>query len=115
MTTFDINGNGYLDVNEQLLMYVKTVGEILDELNGVLKHTVDAVDSAATPLWLEQQQSWNSAYLEMQTKINMGTMSSMRMKPWAESAPTAKSSESPGRKGMITRPVSQKMMAKSSP
>jgi hypothetical protein len=31
-----------------------------------------------------------------------------------QSAPTAKSSESPGRKGVTTRPVSQKITTKSS-
>ena len=35
--------------------------------------------------------------------------------PAAPSAPVAKRRESPGRKGVTTRPVSQKMMAKRTP
>ena len=51
----------------------------------------------------------------MAAHISSGMMNSMRMSPWADSAPTAKSSESPGRNGITTRPVSQKMIANSSP
>ncbi|OLR93344.1 hypothetical protein [Actinokineospora bangkokensis] len=79
MTSFDINNNGYLDVNEQLAMHVKTVGQILQDLNGVLKHTAEAIDSKATPLWLEQQTQWNQAYQDMMTQINLGTMSSINV------------------------------------
>lgn len=79
MTAFDIDGNGYLQLNEQLLMHVNTVGQIIQDLNGVLKHIVEAVDNSATPLWIDAQTSWNAAYTRMSQQLNTSTLSSINV------------------------------------
>ncbi|MGX7828858.1 hypothetical protein ACTG9Q_27585 [Actinokineospora sp. 24-640] len=79
MTSFDINNNGYLEVNEQLLMQVRITGDIIEELNNVLKHSAAAVDSSATLPWLEAQAGWNEAYRQMSQKLNASTLSSINV------------------------------------
>jgi len=79
MTAFDINHNGYLEVNEQLLSHVRTVGTILENLNASLKGIGDATRGQATPLWIEQQNQWNGIYVEMQNKLNTQTLSSINV------------------------------------
>jgi hypothetical protein len=79
MTAFDINHNGYLELNEQLLAHVSSVGTILDTLNTALKHIPNATQGQATPLWQEQQNSWNGIYMEMQNKLNLNTLSSINV------------------------------------
>ncbi|WP_434444128.1 WXG100 family type VII secretion target [Lentzea sp. E54] len=79
MSQFDINNNGYLEVNEQLLRHVNNVGEIINEINGALAGISAATDSKATPIWLELQRNWNAAYEEMKTKLNVSTMSSINV------------------------------------
>ncbi|MDQ2589057.1 hypothetical protein [Saccharothrix yanglingensis] len=79
MTSFDINNNGYLDLNEQLLLHVRTTGDILQELNTVLNNISSATKGQATPLWLELQANWNRTYQEMQTKLNTNTMASINV------------------------------------
>jgi hypothetical protein len=79
MTAFDIDHNGYLELNEQLLMHVGSVGTILETLNTALKYIPAATEGQATPLWQEQQNSWNGIYLEMQSKLNLNTLSSINV------------------------------------
>ncbi|WP_447002027.1 WXG100 family type VII secretion target [Saccharothrix isguenensis] len=79
MTAFDIDNNGYLELNEQLLMHVKSVGEILDGLNTVLKGITTATDGKATPLWLDLQTQWSTAYQQMAEKLNINTLSSINV------------------------------------
>ncbi|MGW5050418.1 WXG100 family type VII secretion target [Actinokineospora sp. NPDC004072] len=76
MTSFDIDHNGYLELNEQLLMHVRSVGDILENLNSALRNIPSAARGQATPVWLEAQQNWTRIYQEMQQKLNASTLSS---------------------------------------
>ncbi|MBY8852424.1 hypothetical protein [Saccharothrix longispora] len=77
MTSFDINNNGLTELNEHLYRQVHTVGEILDNLNGVMTSVPLAVDNKATQIWLDLQKEWNNAYVEMTQKLNRNTLASM--------------------------------------
>jgi hypothetical protein len=79
MTAFDVNHNGYLEVNEQLYQHVRTLGTIIEELNTALKNIPDASRGQSTPIWLEHQQRWNAAYEDMTQRINTTTVSSVNV------------------------------------
>ncbi|GGS30378.1 hypothetical protein [Actinokineospora fastidiosa] len=79
MTAFDIDHDGYLGVNEQLLGHVRTFGDIIENLNTALKNIPEAARGQATPIWLEAQTNWNRIYGEMQQKLNANTLSSINV------------------------------------
>ncbi|WP_026422621.1 hypothetical protein [Actinokineospora inagensis] len=79
MTAFDIDHDGYLQLNEQLYMYVRQLGDILDALNGALKNIEVATQGKATALWQEAQQNWTNTYAEMETKLNAHSLSSINV------------------------------------
>ena len=79
MTAFDVNHNGYLEVNEQLYKAVGDLGSIIDNLNTALKNIPEASWGQATPIWQENQRQWNIAYGEMTTRINTTSVSSINV------------------------------------
>lgn len=79
MTAFDVNHDGYLDVNEQLYRAVGQLGTIIEELNTSLRNIPQATWGQAAPIWLENQQQWNSAYAEMTQRINLTSVSSINI------------------------------------
>ncbi|MBM7773655.1 uncharacterized protein YukE [Actinokineospora baliensis] len=79
MTAFDIDHDGYLELNEQLYMYVKQLGEILTNLNTSLKNIDVATQGKATPLWQEAQLQWTQTYTDMETKLNSQSLSSINV------------------------------------
>lgn len=79
MTAFDINHDGYLDLNEQLYRHVGTLGTIISDLNSALKNIPDASQGQSTPLWLDYQTKWNAAYEDMTERINLTTTSSVNV------------------------------------
>jgi len=79
MTAFDINHDGYLDLNEQLYRAVGDLGTIIENLNTALKNIPQASWGQATPIWEENQRQWNIAYGEMTTRINATSVSSVNI------------------------------------
>ncbi|GAA3014358.1 hypothetical protein [Actinokineospora diospyrosa] len=79
MTAFDIDHDGYLELNEQLYMYVRQLGDILTNLNTSLKNIEVATQGKATPLWQEAQQQWTLTYTDMETKLNSQSLSSINV------------------------------------
>jgi uncharacterized protein YukE len=79
MTAFDVNHDGYLDVNEQLYRAVGQLGTIIEELNTALRNIPQAAWGDAQPIWLENQARWNAAYGEMTRRINVTTISSINI------------------------------------
>ena len=79
MTAFDIDHDGYLELNEQLYMHVNQLGDIIDNLNTALRNIGAATKGKATPLWQEAQFNWNLAYEDMKNKLNRQSMSSINV------------------------------------
>ncbi|MDA3649897.1 hypothetical protein LZ318_24865 [Saccharopolyspora indica] len=79
MTAFDVNHNGYLEVNEQLLQSVRTLGTILEQLNTGLKNIPEASWGQAQPIWLESQRQWDRSYQQMTERINLTSVSSINI------------------------------------
>jgi hypothetical protein len=79
MTAFDVNHDGYLDLNEQLYRAVGQLGTILEQLNAALKNIPEASWGQAAPIWLENQQRWNSSYQQMTERINLTSVSSINI------------------------------------
>ena len=79
MTAFDINHNGYLDLNEQLYRSVGNLGTILEELNVALRNIPQATWGSAEPIWLEHQKLWDAQYQEMLKRINLTSISSINI------------------------------------
>jgi hypothetical protein len=79
MTSFDVNHNGYLEINEQLYKAVGNLGVIIEDLNSALRNIPAAAWGGAQPIWLEYQTKWNAAYQEMVNQINATTVSSINV------------------------------------
>jgi uncharacterized protein YukE len=77
MVSFDINHNGYLELNEQLYKAVGELSQIVGDLNMALRNTPDAAHGKATPLWEEEQRTWNTHMGEMNSKLNEETLRSI--------------------------------------
>ncbi|PPK70914.1 hypothetical protein V5P93_002773 [Actinokineospora auranticolor] len=77
MTAFDIDHDGYLELNEQLYMYVRQLGDILTNLNASLKNIEVATQGKATPVWQEAQTTWTGTYTDMETKLNAQSLGSI--------------------------------------
>lgn len=79
MTAFDVNHDGYLDLNEQLYRAVGNLGTIIEQLNASLKNIPEASWGQATPIWQENQNQWNTAYQQMTERINLTSISSVNV------------------------------------
>lgn len=79
MTDFDINHNGYLELNEQLYKHVTTVRQIIDELNTTLRNLPEAISRDALTLYQQQQTAWNAHCSGMETKLNEHTLASINV------------------------------------
>lgn len=79
MTAFDINHNGYLEVNEQLYAAVGKTGQILQTLDNALKNIPEAIKGNAEEIWQQEQANWRSAYTEMTERLDRNTMASINV------------------------------------
>jgi len=79
MTAFDVNHDGYLDLNEQLYKSVGDLGTILEQLNSALKNIPEASWGQAAPIWQENQNQWNRSYQLMTERINLTSVSSVNI------------------------------------
>ncbi len=77
MTAFDIDHNGYLEVNDQLYQAVGQLGQILESLNLSLAQIPEAMKGNAEEIWVEEQRAWTSAYKEMTLKLNADSLASI--------------------------------------
>lgn len=76
MTAFDIDHDGYLEVNEQLYQAVGNLNDILGNLNTALAQIPEAVRGNAEEIWQDLQTAWNKAAQDMNTKLNANTLAS---------------------------------------
>jgi uncharacterized protein YukE len=79
MPEFTVDLGGYADVNMGLAQQVQQLDVIMEDLNNTLNHIAQASNGKATPLWQEQQSSWNRAYAEMKMQLNLHTNSSINV------------------------------------
>ena len=79
MTSFDINNDGLLDVNEQLYRSVGRIGNIIERLNEVLRNQGEALKGNASEIWADLQRDWTAAYADMQSKLNVTTLASINV------------------------------------
>lgn len=76
---FTVNHGNYSDVNAGLVNQIVRMDTIMDDLNQTLSRISQASQSKATPLWEEQQTTWNRSYTEMKTQLNTHTQSSINV------------------------------------
>ncbi|MDN3359229.1 hypothetical protein [Actinomadura sp. DC4] len=74
---FTVNHGGYSDVNSGLVSQVVRMDAIMDDLNTTLSRIAQASNGKATPLWEDQQNTWNRSYTEMKSQLNTHTQSSI--------------------------------------
>lgn len=77
--SFCVNHSGYGDVNMGLNQSVGRMDTIMADLNATLRNIDQASQGRATPLWIEQQNSWNNAYEQMRGLLGGHTQSSMKV------------------------------------
>jgi|tagenome__1003787_1003787.scaffolds.fasta_scaffold20929036_3 hypothetical protein len=76
---FTVNHGNYGDVNAGLVNQIVRMDTIMDDLNQTLSRIGQASQSKATPLWEEQQNTWNRSYAEMKMQLNGHTQSSINV------------------------------------
>jgi uncharacterized protein YukE len=76
---FVVNHAGYGDVNAGLAASVARMDTIMEDLNATLSRIGQASQGKATPLWEEQQNTWNRSYAEMKGLLNTHTNSSINV------------------------------------
>jgi uncharacterized protein YukE len=79
MSDFWVDHAGYGDVNSGLMASVSRMDTIMGDLNATLSRIGQASQGKATPLWEEQQNTWNRSYAEMKTLLNTHTTSSVNV------------------------------------
>jgi uncharacterized protein YukE len=76
---FWVNHGGYSDVNVGLVNSVTRMDTIMTDLNSTLSRIGQASGGKATPLWQDQQSTWNRSYTEMKAQLNSHTQSSINV------------------------------------
>lgn len=76
---FWVNHGNYSDVNTGLVNQVVRMDTIMADLNSTLSRISQASNGKATPLWEEQQNTWNRSYTEMKSQLNTHTQSSINV------------------------------------
>jgi uncharacterized protein YukE len=76
---FFVNHPVLADVNDGLSAELGKMDSIMDDLNATLSGIDQASQGKATPLWREQQNSWNNSYEEMRGLLSTHTTKSIRV------------------------------------
>jgi uncharacterized protein YukE len=74
---FTVNHGNYGDVNTGLVNQIVRMDTIMTDLNSTLSRIAQASNGKATPLWEDQQNTWNRSYTEMKSQLNTHTQSSI--------------------------------------
>lgn len=77
MTSFDINHNGLLELNEQLYKAVGELNQVVQDLNMALRNSPEAAYGKVSPLWEEEQRTWNAHMETMNSKLNAESLRSI--------------------------------------
>ncbi|GAA1982264.1 hypothetical protein [Amycolatopsis minnesotensis] len=70
MSRFDVNHDGYMDVNESLRQCHVATGVILEELNAKLRNISEGFGGKAATVWAPLQADWTKIYQSMQSDFN---------------------------------------------
>jgi uncharacterized protein YukE len=73
---FKIQNALYTNVNDGLEAELGKMDGIMDDLNSTLSRIDQASEGKATPLWRDQQTSWNNSYEEMKGLLRVHVTSS---------------------------------------
>jgi len=76
---FWVNHGNYGEVNVGLAHEEQKMDVIISDLNATLSRISEASNGKATPLWAEQQTTWNRTYADMKTQLNGHTTSSFKV------------------------------------
>jgi hypothetical protein len=76
---FSVHHANYADANSGLAAEVGNLDRIMTDLNQTLGRIDQASGGKATPLWKEQQATWNGSYIEMRSQLNSQTMNSVKI------------------------------------
>jgi uncharacterized protein YukE len=76
---FSVHHSRYADANSGLGTAVGNLDKIMSDLNQTLSRIDQASGGKATPLWKEQQATWNGSYLEMRGQLNTQTLNSVKI------------------------------------
>jgi uncharacterized protein YukE len=76
---FFVNHPVLADVNDGLQAEINKMDSIMDDLNATLSGIDQASQGKATPLWHDQQNTWNSSYEEMRGLLSAHTAKSIRV------------------------------------
>ncbi|MEV0089831.1 hypothetical protein AB0L88_37215 [Saccharopolyspora shandongensis] len=79
MSRFDINHDGYMDLNEQLRQCHVAAGVIIEELNQGLKKIPEGMQGQAEVLWGPLQAEWNRLYAKMSEAFNDNVTKSFKV------------------------------------
>lgn len=77
MTSFDINHDGLLQLNDQLYRAVGELDSYVQDINMTLRNIPEAIESGATQLWQERQNTWNRAMQDIHARLNTDTLRSI--------------------------------------
>jgi WXG100 family type VII secretion target len=69
MTSFAVNHGGMSDVGDQFAQAATQAKQVIDDLDRVLARISQASQGQATPLWEEQQRSWDQSADQMYTRL----------------------------------------------
>jgi hypothetical protein len=76
---FTVNHGNYGDANYGLNLQLQKMDSIMEDLNTALQLIGTASGGKATPLWEEQQQTWNASYIEMKSQLGGHVTSSFNV------------------------------------
>jgi hypothetical protein len=76
---FSVHHARYADANTGLSTAVANLDKIMSDLNQTLTRIDRASGGKATPLWKEQQTTWNHSYIEMRLQLNSQTLNSVKV------------------------------------
>jgi hypothetical protein len=74
--SFAVHHGKFGDANYGLNLQLQKMDSIMEDLNQALALISTASGGKATPLWEDQQSTWNSSYTEMKSQLGTHVTSS---------------------------------------